>query len=54
MEELIVGDVVVVLFLFTNLTREKRRPVLVPAAVPDGDYVFCQITSHAWPESVTK
>lgn len=52
MEKLVVGDVVVVPFPFTNLERAKRRPAFVLAEVGDGDYIFCQITSRAWPQSI--
>ena len=50
MEKLVVGDVVVVPFPFTDLEHPKRRPALV---MGDGDYIFCQITSRAWPDSVS-
>ena len=50
MEKLVVGDVVVVPFPFTDLEHPKRRPALV---LGDGDYIFCQITSRAWPDSVS-
>ncbi len=50
MEKLVVGDVVVVPFPFTDLERAKHRPALVLA---DGDYIFCQITNRAWPDSVS-
>ena len=53
MEKLVVGDVVVVPFPFTDLERAKRRPALVLAVLGDGDYIFCQITSRAWPDSVS-
>ena len=52
MEKLVVGDVVVP-FPFTNLERAKRRLAFVLAVLGDGDYVFYQITSRAWPESVS-
>ena len=53
MEKLVVGDVVVVPFPFTDSGRAKRRPALVLAVLGDGDYIFCQITSRAWPDSVS-
>jgi mRNA interferase MazF len=40
------GDVVVVLFPFSDLSKAKKRPALV-VAVPDGDdVILCQITSR--------
>ena len=40
------GDVVVVLFPFSDLSNAKKRPALV-LAVPDGDdVILCQITSR--------
>lgn len=40
------GDVVVVPFPFSDLTRAKRRPALVAACVSDDDVILCQITSQ--------
>ena len=40
------GDVVVVPFPFADLTRAKRRPALVLAALQGGDLILCQITSQ--------
>ena len=43
---LVKGDVVVVLFPFSDLSRAKKRPALV-LATPDGDdVILCQITSR--------
>ena len=40
------GDVVVVLFPFSDLSSAKKRPALV-LATPDGDdVILCQITSR--------
>jgi mRNA interferase MazF len=41
------GDVVVVPFPFSDLSRAKRRPALVLAAMQGGDLILCQITSRA-------
>jgi mRNA interferase MazF len=40
------GDVVVVPFPFSDLTRSKRRPALVVADLPGEDLILCQITSR--------
>ncbi len=43
---LVKGDVVVVLFPFSDLSSAKKRPALV-IATPDGDdVILCQITSR--------
>lgn len=47
MERFIKGDVVVVPFPFSDLTRAKRRPALVIAELEGDDLILCQITSHA-------
>jgi mRNA interferase MazF len=39
-------DAVVVPFPFADLTRAKRRPALVLAALQGGDLILCQITSR--------
>lgn len=42
----VAGDVVIVLFPFSDLSSAKKRPALV-LATPDGDNVIlCQITSR--------
>ena len=41
------GDVVVVSFPFSDLSRAKRRPDLVVAELKGEDRILCQITSHA-------
>jgi mRNA interferase MazF len=46
MGELVKGDIVVVLFPFSDLSSAKKRPALV-LATPDGeDVILCQITSR--------
>jgi mRNA interferase MazF len=39
------GDVVVVLFPFSDLSNAKRRPALVISVLQDDDVILCQITS---------
>jgi mRNA interferase MazF len=40
------GDVVVVLFPFSDLSSAKKRPALVIAALDGDDVLLCQITSR--------
>ena len=40
------GDVVVVLFPFSDLSCAKKRPALVIAALDGDDVILCQITSQ--------
>jgi len=40
------GDIVVVPFLFSDLTNAKRRPAFVLAVLPGDDIILCQITSR--------
>jgi mRNA interferase MazF len=47
LERFIKGDVVVVPFPFSDLTRAKRRPALVIAELEGDDVLLCQITSHS-------
>lgn len=42
------GSVVLVSFPFSDLTRSKRRPALVLAAVGQDDFLLCQITSNPY------
>jgi mRNA interferase MazF len=43
---LVKGDIVVILFPFSDLSSAKKRPALV-LATPDGDdVILCQITSR--------
>ena len=43
-----VGDIVFVLFPFSDLSQQKLRPALVLADVKRGDYILCQITSQPY------
>ena len=47
MERFVKGDVVVVPFPFSDLTRAKRRPALVIAELEGDDLILCQITSQS-------
>jgi mRNA interferase MazF len=40
------GDIVVVLFPFTDLSSAKKRPALVIAPLDGDDVILCQITSR--------
>ena len=46
-----VGDVVLILFPYSDLSKSKRRPALVLADVGIGDYVLCQITSKPYADT---
>jgi len=46
MARFVKGDVVVVPFPFSDLSRAKRRPALVVAELEGGDQILCQITSQ--------
>jgi mRNA interferase MazF len=39
------GDVVVLPFPFSDLSKAKKRPALVLAALPGDDIILCQIAS---------
>jgi mRNA interferase MazF len=45
------GDVVVVPFPFTDLTKAKRRPALVITELLGDDVILCQITSQTIKDS---
>lgn len=45
MERFIKGDVVVIPFPFSDLSRNKNRPAFVIKDLPDNDILLCQITS---------
>ncbi|MDP2719962.1 MAG: type II toxin-antitoxin system PemK/MazF family toxin [Dehalococcoidia bacterium] len=46
MARFIKGDIVVVPFPFSDLTRANRRPALVVAELEGDDLILCQITSQ--------
>jgi len=46
MGEFVKGDVVVVLFPFSDLSNAKKRPALVIASLDGDDVILCQITSR--------
>jgi len=47
MEEFVKGDVAVLPFPFSDLSKSKRRPALVVAKLEGDDIILCQITSEA-------
>lgn len=47
------GDVVVIIFPFTDLSSSKRRPALVLADLPGDDIILCQITSQHTGDKLT-
>src|SRR3989338_6936547 len=47
MERFVKGDVVVLPFPFSDLTKSKRRPALVVANIDGDDIILCQITSES-------
>lgn len=49
----VVGEVVAILFPFSDLSGSKRRPALVVATVPGNDVILCQITSRARPDRLS-
>ncbi|MDP2822013.1 MAG: hypothetical protein Q8O52_04955 [Sulfuritalea sp.] len=48
MGEFAAGQVVVLPFPFSDLTRSKYRPALLLADSDRGDWIACQITSNAY------
>lgn len=46
MGEFVKGDVVVVLFPFSDLSNAKKRPALVITPLDGDDVILCQITSR--------
>jgi len=47
MEEFVKGDVVVLPFPFSDLSKSKKRPAMVIANLEGNDIILCQITSEA-------
>ncbi|MBP7433866.1 type II toxin-antitoxin system PemK/MazF family toxin [bacterium] len=47
MERFVKGDVVIILFPFSDLTNSKKRPALVLSALSGDDIIVCQITSKS-------
>ena len=48
MEKFTIGDVVLVIFPFSNLKGKKIRPALVLAHVEFDNLILCQITSKSY------
>ncbi len=46
MERFVKGEIVVVPFPFSDLTKSKKRPALVLADLIGDDVILCQITSQ--------
>jgi len=46
MESFVKGDIVVIPFPFSDLSKTKRRPALVLAKTEHNDLILCQITSQ--------
>ena len=46
MAKFVKGDIVVVPFPFSDLTKAKRRPALILAELEGDDLILCQITSQ--------
>ncbi|MBW3019572.1 type II toxin-antitoxin system PemK/MazF family toxin [Candidatus Woesearchaeota archaeon] len=44
MEEFVRGDIVVIPFPFSDLSKSKRRPAVVVASLHGDDVILCQIT----------
>ncbi len=50
MGKFVKGDVVIVLFPFSNLTNAKKRPALVITQLNRDDAIVCQITKQNVPD----
>ncbi|MDR1316463.1 MAG: type II toxin-antitoxin system PemK/MazF family toxin [Spirochaetales bacterium] len=46
MGQFVAGDIVVILFPFSDLSGSKHRPAFVIADLPGDDIIICQITSR--------
>jgi len=46
LDEFIKGDIIVVPFPFSDLSRSKRRPALIICQLEGDDLILCQITSQ--------
>lgn len=46
MEKVMKGDVVVIPFPYSDLSRSKKRPALVAATIDGDDVILCQITGE--------
>ena len=51
MEKLVKGDVVVLEFPYTDLSRTKKRPSLIVANLKGDNIILCQITGQPRPDS---
>ena len=47
MAKFVKGDIIVVPFPFSDLTKSKRRPTLVIAVIEGDDLILCQLTSQS-------
>lgn len=46
MAKFVKGDIVIIPFPFSDLTHNKRRPVLIISVLNGDDLILCQITSQ--------
>lgn len=46
------GQIVILPFPFSDLSRKKYRPALLLADVGKGDWIVCQITSNAYADKL--